>query len=114
MPVSTGYAVKKYKENWVQLDAPRHTFLHSHKSIDILCKKSGLKIIDDYNDSESFQFWGSEAYKDGKHLIDIEKGKMLVKETDTYLYKRIYYKLKSYYLNKKRLGDQSVFYLMHD
>lgn len=114
VPVSTGYVVNKYKENWVQLDAPRHVFLHSYDSINVLCKKSGLKIIDNYDDSESFQFWGSEAYKDGKYLVDIETGEMLVKETDASLCIRVFYKLKSYYLNKKSLGDQSVFYLMHE
>ncbi|MDB9717185.1 class I SAM-dependent methyltransferase [Methylophilaceae bacterium] len=114
IPVSTGYAVKKYKENWVQLDAPRHIFLHSHDSINLLCKKSGLKIIDTYDDSESFQFWGSEAYREGRYLVDIKTGKALVRETDLFLHKRIFYNLKSYYLNKKRLGDQSVFYLMHE
>ena len=114
VPVSTGYAAKKYKENWVQLDAPRHVFLHSYNSINVLCKKSGLKIVDDYDDSESFQFWGSEAYRDGKYLVYIETGEMLVKDTDASLYKRIFYKLKSYDLNRKKLGDQSVFYLMHE
>ncbi len=31
IPVIDSYAWKKYRENWVSLDAPRHLFLHTEK-----------------------------------------------------------------------------------
>ena len=35
IPISTCYAFERYNENWVQLDAPRHFFLHSPNSMEI-------------------------------------------------------------------------------
>ena len=37
-----GFAWEKYKENWVQLDAPRHFFIHTLKSMGILADGSEL------------------------------------------------------------------------
>ncbi|MDB5001154.1 MAG: class SAM-dependent methyltransferase [Mucilaginibacter sp.] len=58
-----GTAWDIYKENWVQLDAPRHFVLHTIKSINILAEKTGFKIGHTVFDSNAFQFWGSELYK---------------------------------------------------
>jgi SAM-dependent methyltransferase len=54
-----------YKENWVQLDAPRHFVLHTLKSMQILAEKTGFTIGKTIFDSTAFQFWGSELYKKG-------------------------------------------------
>jgi len=62
IPTVTSAAWKEYKENWVNLDAPRHFYLHSHASIRILAEKANLKVLDFWNDSVSMQFWGSEQY----------------------------------------------------
>jgi hypothetical protein len=52
-----------FKENWVQLDAPRHFVLYAIKSINFLAEKTGFKIGHTIFDSNAFQFWGSELYK---------------------------------------------------
>jgi 2-polyprenyl-3-methyl-5-hydroxy-6-metoxy-1,4-benzoquinol methylase len=57
------YAFEKYRENWVQLDAPRHFYLYSEKSMNLFCEKNGLKIGKIIYDSTEFQFMGSEQYK---------------------------------------------------
>lgn len=62
IPTVSSKAWETYRENWVQLDAPRHLFLHSIKSMEILCQDVGLKIVDSYYDSSEFQFIGSEQY----------------------------------------------------
>ena len=62
IPTVTSTAWEKYKTNWVNLDAPRHFYLHSHFSIKLLAKKAGLKVLDLWSDSVPMQFWGSEQY----------------------------------------------------
>ncbi len=70
IPTVTSVAWEKYKENWVNLDAPRHFYLHSHFSIKLLAKKAGLKVLGLWNDSVSMQFWGSEQYIRDIPLMD--------------------------------------------
>ncbi len=70
IPTVTSTAWEKYKENWVNLDAPRHFYLHSHTSIKLLAEQTGLKTVDFWSDSISMQFWGSEQYIRDIPLID--------------------------------------------
>ena len=70
MPTVSSYAWRHYKEHWVQLDAPRHIFLHSLESIKILADKAGLTIRDIIFDSTEFQFWASEQYRQDIPLND--------------------------------------------
>jgi len=69
MPIKTEYIWKHYGTNWVQIDAPRHFFLHTPKSFKLLVKISGLLIKDVIFDSTEFQFWGSEQYKKNIPLL---------------------------------------------
>jgi hypothetical protein len=62
IPVIDSYVLGKYQENWVSLDAPRHLFLHTVKSIRLIAEKAGLEIKKIVYDSDEFQFWGSEQY----------------------------------------------------
>ncbi len=62
IPVFPSYAWTKYGTSWVQLDAPRHFYLHSLKSIQILARKVNMEIKHIFYDSTEFQFWGSEQY----------------------------------------------------
>ena len=70
IPTVTSTAWENYGVDWVNLDAPRHLYLHSHSSIKMLAKRAGLKVIDFWNDSVSMQFWGSEQYKKNIPLTD--------------------------------------------
>ena len=69
-PVANCEAWEKYGVNWVQLDAPRHVFVHSPQSIDILAERAGFELKEIVFDSTSFQFWGSEQYERGIPLRD--------------------------------------------
>ena len=62
IPVAGSYAWRKYNTNWVQLDAPRHLFIHSVQSMKILCKEANFELTDVIYDSYYLQFSGSEMY----------------------------------------------------
>lgn len=62
IPVAGTAAWRTYKENWVQLDPPRHFYLHSEASLRLLAQQSGLVVDAISYDSDGFQFWGSELY----------------------------------------------------
>jgi SAM-dependent methyltransferase len=65
IPLSDSETALAYREKWVQLDAPRHFFLHSRKSLSFLAEKTGLRVDKMVYDSEAFQFIGSELYRRG-------------------------------------------------
>jgi SAM-dependent methyltransferase len=69
-PTADSEAWEHYRENWVQLDAPRHLFLYSRKSFELIVSAAGLKIEQWFCDSSAFQFWASELYKRGVPLLD--------------------------------------------
>jgi SAM-dependent methyltransferase len=70
IPVVDSHAWERYRENWVQFDAPRHFYLHTVKSIEILARQANLKVIDIKYDSGIFQFVGSEQILAGIALHD--------------------------------------------
>jgi len=105
IPTVTSTAWEKYREDWVNLDAPRHLYLHSHSSIKFLAKKSGLKVLDFWNDSDPMQFWGSEQYRQDIPLTD-PRSYSQDKNTLIFSSKQILkYKEEAVALNKKGKGD---------
>jgi len=110
MPV-VNYAYEKYKENWVQLDAPRHIVLHSEKSLEHLCNRAGLKIEQVSYDSTEFQFMGSKQYKKGITLnsersYTVNFDKSIFSKEDIKKYSQ-----EARRLNKEKKGDQAAFVL---
>lgn len=63
-------AFEKYGGDWVQIDPPRHFFLHSRKSIRHLVERAGFKLVELYDDSHAYQFWGSELARRGVPIMD--------------------------------------------
>jgi len=109
--VVSSYAWEKYGHNWVQLDAPRHLYLHTEKSIRAIAQKTGFEVKDITYDSYEFQFWGSEQYLNGISLKapeSLENGL----ERSIFTKKQIKeFKRVAADLNKKGAGDQACFYL---
>lgn len=68
VPVVDGWAWRHYGPEWVQLDAPRHLYLHSRASLDLVARQAGLVPAGWAFDSTAFQFWGSEQYRLGHAL----------------------------------------------
>jgi SAM-dependent methyltransferase len=71
IPVSSSYGWKHYGVNWVHLDAPRHLFIHSFKSMEILAKGAGLKISEIIHEAEEISIVGSEAYTRDIPMFDL-------------------------------------------
>ena len=110
IPIASSFAWKKYGKDWVELDAPRHLFLHTTKSMEILAEQAGLKMVDVVFDSKDMQFWGSEQYRRDIPLMDamsykygLERSIFSKEEIDGF-------KAQAKELNQKKEGDQACFY----
>jgi SAM-dependent methyltransferase len=111
IPVADSFAFNKYKENWCSLDAPRHLYLHTEKSIKILAENSDFQIKKINYDSRSWQFWGSEQYSKDIALMN-EKSYFINPDNSIFTKKEIEdYEKQTIVLNKNKEGDQAEFYL---
>jgi len=111
IPIVDSYAWRHYRENWMGLDAPRHLFLHSLKSIKVLVDKVELKIVKIVYDSSEYTLWASEQYKKD---IPLESEKSYLKDK----YKSIFstediemFKKQAKELNRRSEGDTVAIYL---
>ncbi len=111
LPTVSSFAWRHYGVNWVQLDAPRHFYLHSIDSMKILAERAGLQVRDIIYDSTSFQFWGSEQYVRDIPLRDrrsygMSRRDSILSEEDIAAFER-----RAQELNREGEGDQAAFYL---
>ena len=106
VPTASSYAWRHYKEDWVQLDAPRHFFLHSKESINILASKSSLKVDKVVYDSTEFQFTGSERYLRGIPLKDDTSNDSIFTRSEISRFKK-----QAKELNIREDGDACAFIL---
>ncbi|TCL58133.1 methyltransferase family protein [Kineothrix alysoides] len=65
LPVFPNAAFDTFGVSWYQLDAPRHLFLHSKKSMEYLCCQAGLKIESVEYNSNCGQYMRSYLYEQG-------------------------------------------------
>jgi SAM-dependent methyltransferase len=111
MPIVDSFAWDHYETNWVQIDAPRHFFLYSLKSFELLVNQSGLTINKIEYDSDEFQFWGSEQYKKDIPLTD-EKSYYINPAGSVFNKKDIIsFCNKAKDLNSQGRGDQAIFFV---
>lgn len=111
IPVADSYAFKHYRENWCSLDAPRHLFLHTKKSIELLAKESGFEIKKINYDSRSWQLWGSEQYSKNISLMD-EQSYYINPKKSIFTQNQIdEFEKQVVELNKNGEGDQAEVYL---
>ncbi len=103
IPVADCHAWYKYGEYWVGLDAPRHFFIHTRRSIEILLNKTDLRIDDVIFDSGPLQFMRSEKYKRG--MIQSAPDDIFSKEEIEQ------YSREAEMLNRTGKGDMACFYL---
>lgn len=108
IPTASSFAWKKYRTDWVQLDAPRHFFIHSIKSMKMLAELTKLDLYNVEYDSTAFQFLGSEKYVKGESLFSA-KPKGLANTLSRYFEKARYKKM-ARRLNEEKNGDQAAFY----
>lgn len=111
IPVLDSYAWENYKTDWVQLDPPRHYFIHTTKSIRFLASTYGFKVYKIIYDSTSFQFWGSEQYKRQISLMSsksyfVNHSKSIFSKNEIKQFEKL-----SEQLNKNQKGDMACFFL---
>ncbi len=114
IPTVDSYAWRHYRENWVQLDAPRHFILHSVESMRYLSEQSGLGMIGVLYDSSEFQFWASEQYVRDIPLRSPESYAENRSESVLTKQEIEHYRKQAGKLNRMRLGDQAAFFFEKD
>ena len=106
IPLADSYAWEHYRENWVQLDPPRHLYLHSRDSLGLLAEKHGFTISKVVYDSAKFQFIGSELYLRDIPLNSDKKAKNIFSKKQLEEFET-----RAEELNSLSKGDQAIFYL---
>jgi SAM-dependent methyltransferase len=102
VPVSDSFAWRKYGVNWYQLDAPRHYFLYTVKSISFLASEHGFILDQVIYDAVAEQFLQSEKYSRDIPFFDDTK----IRFSGTAKYGKY-----TRWLNKMNDGDQVCFIL---
>lgn len=111
IPVSDSWSFKHYGVNWVALDAPRHFFVHTVKSMEFLAKMNGFEMDHVLHDSSMYQFVASEQFAKDISLMDERSyynnpGKSIFSEEQIKEFKK-----RANQLNKNKEGDAACFYL---
>ncbi len=98
---------RTYGTDWVQLDAPRHTFVPTERGMRSLIERSGGEVEAVVYDSGPFGFWGSEWYRSGRILDDALRsvpGRLALTIAGHLRYGR-----RARALNREQRGDQATF-----
>lgn len=111
VPVASSHAWEHYGVDWVQLDAPRHFFLHTEESLKRLAGGVGLEISKVVYDSSVFQFVGSELYRRGIPLHSSSPSDAQARASAFTPEERAAMERRARDLNAQRRGDQAAFYL---
>lgn len=104
IPISENYVWNKYKEYWGNIDAPRHYFLYTPRSLSYLCKKAGLAIRKIRWDSYGGQMQVAENYYNEEH------GGVVREITNASILEKIMFWHKTDKINRKKIGDTAAFY----
>lgn len=104
IPLTGTYAWREFGNNWAQLDAPRHLYLHTEKSMQTLAEKTGLEIYKIIYDSQPKQIANSIKYQKG---LPYEKSnKDVFSKQELANFKKL-----THELNENNDGDQASFFL---
>lgn len=110
IPVYPNIAFEMFKENWIQLDAPRHIFLHSKESMDYLAQEHGLTILRRQYDSKPGQILHSYLYS-----LDIPLRQHTRELISKHFSLNDIHELEEScnLANQNECGDHAIFYLAH-
>jgi SAM-dependent methyltransferase len=105
LPTTSSEAWTVYRQDWLQIDAPRHTVIPSRRGMELAADSVGLQVEKTFDDSTLFQFLGSEAYR---HDVALNDPKIL----RFFGPKRVWgWQRRTEQLNQQGHGDQTAFVL---
>jgi SAM-dependent methyltransferase len=81
VPVSDCHAHEIYGGYWIELDPPRHLYLHTRESLRRLSSIAGFEVVELEEVGTDFEFWGSEMYRRGLSLFDEAAGRLRAPES---------------------------------
>ncbi len=110
IPVASSYGWRHYGINWVHLDPPRHLFLHTFKSIEMLAARAGLKITNAVHEADELSIVGSESYVRDIPLTDSRYALSNTCKRLLAWWPRRQFKAKAEEVNRLGEGDQICFY----
>lgn len=106
LPTTSSEAWATYGPHWCLIDAPRHIVIPSRHAMALAAARVGLRVAETWDDSNSTQFIGSEAYRRDIALPEIENFIRF------FGLKRIWgWERRSRRLNQTHRGDQAGFVL---
>lgn len=111
LPTASSHAWRHYGVDWVQLDAPRHFYLHIIASMERLAQDAGFEVLGSEYDSGAIQFWGSEQYRRDIPLTDPRSYSVNPSQSIFSAAQVEDYVRQARDLNALRQGDQVMFYL---
>ncbi len=106
-----GEAWHIYGTNWAGLDAPRHLYLHTRKSMQILCQDVGFDIHHVEYDGTDFDFWASIQYQND---IALNSPRSYSRSRKNSLFSRpeiVRFRRQAKAANASGRGDSAAFYL---
>lgn len=103
VPLVDSFAWETYGVHWYQIDAPRHFYLHTKKSMELLASITGFKIYKTIYDANDYQFIFSEQYIQNKNI----KAPILFNKKQIKKWRK-----QADQLNKNEQGDQACFILI--
>lgn len=111
IPVFSKPLFEIYGPDLVSLDAPRHLYIHSVSSMELLCAEAGFKVEKVEFDANEFSFWASEEYKkdiclNAENSYARNRKGSIFKKDEIKIFKK---KIKQ--LNKSGESDTAAFYL---
>lgn len=106
VPVTSSFAWEHYRENWSQVDAPRHLYLHSVASLELAAGKVGLRLKEVIHDSNAYQFILSEQYARNIPMYPWLEPPLF---SDAEIAE---FKKRADQLNRQGRGDQAAFYFV--
>jgi len=105
------YAWKTYRENWFQIDAPRHYWIPTVDSMRILAHNAGFELVESIFDSSYAQFIVSQQYENGVSMADGRSFSRNVIKSLADLPRILHYQRLAKQLNAEGRGDQCIFVL---
>jgi SAM-dependent methyltransferase len=104
LPTTSSAAWAEYRENWVQIDAPRHALIPSRSGMTEIARQSGFKILHSHDDSTESQFIGSELYRRDIPLNESYRHTFNPSELESF-------RKRASELNAMNKGDQVAYFL---